>query len=72
MNFADEVYMYRVTHRLTQSELAERCGVSLVTISNIETKKHKPTKLTRTKIELVMEGSANGHPEKNDTVSGEA
>jgi len=53
-DFANEVYLYRVSNRLSQTELAERCNVSFVTISNIETGKHKPTKITEKKIRMVI------------------
>lgn len=47
---------YRIANQLTQSEVAKLCGVTNVTISNIENRKFKPTKRTVKKIELVIGG----------------
>ena len=43
MKIVNKVKQYRKAARMTQSQLAERAGVSRQTISDIETGKHDPT-----------------------------
>lgn len=43
MRIVNKVKQYRKDARMTQSQLAERAGVSRQTISDIETGKHDPT-----------------------------
>ena len=43
MKIVNKVKQYRKAARMTQSQLAERSGVSRQTISDIETGKHDPT-----------------------------
>ena len=43
MRIENKVKQYRKAARMTQSQLAERSGVSRQTISDIETGKHDPT-----------------------------
>ena len=43
MRIVNKVKQYRKAARMTQSQLAERAGVSRQTISDIETGKHDPT-----------------------------
>ena len=45
---------YRAKERISQSEMARRCGVSVQTICNVENGVQTPSKLTRTKIEMVI------------------
>lgn len=47
---------YRAKERITQSELAKRCGVSLQTINSVENGNQTPSKVTEQKIRLVVEG----------------
>ena len=43
MRIVNRVKQYRKAARMTQSQLAERAGISRQTISDIETGKHDPT-----------------------------
>jgi transcriptional regulator with XRE-family HTH domain len=45
---------YRAKHRLSQKELADMCGVTLQTISNIEREVQSPSRVTEAKIQLVI------------------
>lgn len=55
MALGDKVRSYRKEHFLTQKEMASRCGVTTVTISNIERGKSKGSIFTEAKIEKAME-----------------
>ena len=52
----EEMIEYRARENISQSELARRCGVTLQTINSVENGLQEPSKLTRTKIELVING----------------
>lgn len=54
MTLQDRMIEYRAKERITQSELAERCGLSYQTLNSIEQGKKDPSKVTRAKIELVI------------------
>ena len=56
MTLVEEMVMYRAKERISQGELARRCGVSLQTINSIETGQQEPSRVTETKIRLVVEG----------------
>ena len=58
-DLANRLINYRAKHRLSQKELADKCGVSAQTISNIECGYQKPNKVTLAKIDLVV-GGENG------------
>lgn len=45
---------YRAKERISQQELAERCGLSKQTINSIENEVQDPSKITLAKIELVI------------------
>lgn len=47
---------YRAKHNISQSELAQKCSLSLQTISCVETGIQKPSRLTEQKILCVIEG----------------
>lgn len=50
----EKMLRYRAKHRISQTELAERCGLSFTTINLVESGKQKPIALTREKILLVV------------------
>lgn len=52
---------YRARKRISQTELAERVGVSLQTINSVENGTQKPSKITLRKILLVI-----GEEDKED------
>ena len=54
---ADAIVNYRAKYRLSQREFAERAGVSLQTICNIETGQQEPSRVTVAKIMLVINGN---------------
>lgn len=54
MSIVDDMVTYRAKERISQRELAERCGVSLQTINSIETGQQNPSQVTIRKIELVI------------------
>lgn len=54
MGLSDRIILFRAKHRITQQQLAEKCGVSKQTILAIENGTQVPSKITRAKIELVI------------------
>ena len=54
MTLSERMVLYRAKERISQRTLAERCGVSAVTINSIENELQKPSKVTLAKIELVI------------------
>lgn len=53
-NLSDRIVYYRAKNRVTQKELAEKCGVTAQTIHNIECGYQKPSRVTLAKILLVI------------------
>lgn len=51
---------YRARERISQGELAKRCGLSLQTINSIENELQEPSKVTEAKIKLVIEKEQEG------------
>ena len=51
----ERVIRYRAKNRLTQRQMAEKCGISPQTLCSIETGQQTPGKMTQIKIELVLE-----------------
>jgi DNA-binding XRE family transcriptional regulator len=45
---------YRAKERISQKELANRCGVSYQTINSVENGTQDPSKVTTAKIELII------------------
>jgi DNA-binding XRE family transcriptional regulator len=60
------MYLYRVRERISQGELARRCGVCTQTINSIENNLQTPTRLTRGKIELVIGTEEQEQEEKQN------
>lgn len=59
MTLAEKMIMYRARNRITQKELAQRAGVSYVTINKIE-RGEPAAAITQAKIRIVIEeGEAN-------------
>jgi DNA-binding XRE family transcriptional regulator len=53
-NLADKIVDFRGKYNLTQVDFAKMCKVSHTTIIHIENSKIKPTRLTKAKIENVI------------------
>lgn len=51
---ADRIVAYRAKNRLSQAEMANKCGVSTQTISLVERGQQKPNRVTLAKIEMII------------------
>lgn len=51
---SNKMIEYRAKERISQKELAKRVGVTLQTINSIENGLQEPSKVTRVKIDLVI------------------
>ena len=51
----EKMVLYRARERITQTELAHRCGLSLQTINSVENGLQNPSKTTLAKILLVID-----------------
>lgn len=56
MTLPEMMVRYRAIHRISQGELAKRCGLSLQTVNSIENGLQDPSRVTEEKIRLVVEG----------------
>ena len=54
MTLQERMVQFRAKERISQTELAERCGVSYQTINSVENGTQDPSKITLAKIELVI------------------
>lgn len=54
MTLSEEMVRYRAIERISQGELAARCGLSVQTINSIENETQVPSKVTLAKIRLVI------------------
>lgn len=54
---SERMVLYRAKERISQAELARRCGVTLQTINSVENETQTPTRVTVVKIELVVGGA---------------
>ena len=55
MELKDEMLLFRAKRNLSQRQLAEMARVSSQTVNSIENGTQTPTKLTETKIRLVID-----------------
>lgn len=62
MTLQERMVEYRAKTRISQKELAERCGLSYQTVNSVENGIQDPSKVTTAKIELVIgkEGNDEG------------
>lgn len=54
MTLQERMVDYRAAHNLTQSQFADRVGVTTMTINQVENNRQNPSKLTIAKIERVV------------------
>lgn len=54
MSLQDRMVEYRAMERISQVELAKRCGLSTQTVCSVENGQQVPSKITTAKIELVI------------------
>ena len=59
MTLADKMMWYRAKNGLSQQELADLCGLSKMTICQIEKGNQIPSKITQMKIMLAIGGRTN-------------
>lgn len=57
MTLQEQMIHYRAMEKITQQELADRCGLSKQIIHLIESGKKKPSKITEEKIKIVISNS---------------
>lgn len=50
LSLCEKIIEYRARHNLTQRDLAQRIGVSVCTITNVETGRRGPNKIVRIKL----------------------
>ena len=55
MSLQEEMIQYRAKERISQTELARRCGITVQTINSVENGTQTPSKVTEAKIRLVIE-----------------
>lgn len=55
MTLAEQMVQYRARERISQRELAQRCGVSSQTINSLENETQTPSRVTLAKIKLVLD-----------------
>lgn len=63
MTLAERMIEYRARERISQTELAARCGLSLQTVNSVENETQSPSKITTAKIELIIGKEGNEHVE---------
>ena len=61
MTLQEKMVLYRARERITQTELAHRCGLSLQTINSVENGLQNPSKTTLAKILLVIDSKEENH-----------
>lgn len=58
---ANRIVAYRAKNRLSQAEMANKCGVSTQTISLVERGQQKPNRVTLAKIEMIIGKGETGN-----------
>lgn len=53
---SERMVLYRAKERISQAELARRCGVTVQTINSVENETQTPSRVTVAKIELIVGG----------------
>lgn len=66
MTLQEKMILFRAKNRLTQEEFGAMCGLSKMTINQIETGAQKPSKITYAKIMLTIGGGNNEAISKQD------
>lgn len=56
MKLSKAMLMYRAKNRMNMKQFAEKAGITMQTVYNIESAGQKPSRVTRAKIELVLNG----------------
>ena len=56
MTLPERMIRYRAIHNVSQEEFAKRCGLSKQTVYAVENGIQEPSKITREKIIIVLEG----------------
>jgi len=59
MSLQEEMIRYRAKKRISQTELARRCGLTVQTINSVENGSQTPSKLTEAKIKMILEEKNN-------------
>jgi DNA-binding XRE family transcriptional regulator len=59
MSLQEEMIRYRAKERISQTELARRCGLTVQTINSVENGSQTPSKLTEAKIRMILEEKNN-------------
>lgn len=54
MTLKDAILVYRAKNRMSMKAFAEKCGVSMQTIYNIESVGQNPSRVTLAKIKLIL------------------
>lgn len=54
MTLAKAIVLYRAKNGISMKEFAQKCGITMQTVYNIETVGQKPSRVTRAKIEMVL------------------
>lgn len=59
MELKEQMLRYRAKHSISQRALADKAGVTVQTICNVESGQQTPSAMTRTKIIMAMEEGEN-------------
>lgn len=59
MTLQEKMIRYRAMHNISQEEFARRCGLSKQTVYAVENSIQEPSKITKEKIIILLEGENN-------------